>query len=407
LDRFEGKLRLYLSKLRIPYGLLTNGRDLRIYRQDQDGITLLFRCGGEAIVDRMPEIEALISREVLISSIPTPIAPKVLPIPRKAVDEPPRLAVVPDPLPAVPRSNSPVRSTVSQFLTIQEDSSMKTIAIYHNKGGVGKTTVAVNLAAAFANIGRRVLLIDMDSQANSTFATGLIKFQFEEDDNLRDNNVVHLLKSGEKGQIVDLAKKSNGFNDPEIDVIPSHITILDEQDRLNQIAVSRTRIFSKLDIVRNRYDIVILDTPPSRDLYAQVSIIAADYLIIPSDLKPFANQGLSNVKGFVQDINEYRRSMQRDELKVLGVLPSKISTNPKFREYTFPRQIEALERYGLPIFDTVIEERTGLSACANQSVIVGNLEVPEPQSIFKYGKDKESEKQFIHLAKEVLKKMGI
>lgn len=61
---------------------------------------------------------------------------------------------------------------------------MKTIAIYHNKGGVGKTTTAVNLAAAFQNKGQRVLLIDIDAQANSTFSTGLIKFQFEEDDYL-------------------------------------------------------------------------------------------------------------------------------------------------------------------------------------------------------------------------------
>jgi len=63
---------------------------------------------------------------------------------------------------------------------------MNTIAVYHNKGGVGKTTVTVNLAAALRKKGKRVLLIDIDSQANTTFA-GLIKFQFEEDDNLKNS----------------------------------------------------------------------------------------------------------------------------------------------------------------------------------------------------------------------------
>ena len=64
---------------------------------------------------------------------------------------------------------------------------MQVIAVYHNKGGVGKTTVSVNLAAALRKKGKNILLIDIDAQANSTFATGLIKFQFEEDDNLKDS----------------------------------------------------------------------------------------------------------------------------------------------------------------------------------------------------------------------------
>jgi cellulose biosynthesis protein BcsQ len=97
---------------------------------------------------------------------------------------------------------------------------MKTIAIYHNKGGVGKTTTAVNLAAAFQNKGKRVLLIDIDSQANATFSTGLIKFQFEEDDDLINNNISHLVGSGEFNFIPEIVRKSNGFNIPEIDVIP-------------------------------------------------------------------------------------------------------------------------------------------------------------------------------------------
>ena len=126
---------------------------------------------------------------------------------------------------------------------------MKTIAIYHNKGGVGKTTTAVNLAAAFQNKGKRVLLIDIDSQANSTFSTGLIKFQFEEDDDLVNSNVFQLLESGEFNFIPEIVRKSNGFNIPEIDVIPSHISLIDKQDKLTKLAASRFRLNTKLQQV--------------------------------------------------------------------------------------------------------------------------------------------------------------
>ena len=66
---------------------------------------------------------------------------------------------------------------------------MKTIAVYHNKGGVGKTTTVVNLAAAFSKMGKRVLVIDLDSQANTTYATGLVKFEDELFDDIKDKNV--------------------------------------------------------------------------------------------------------------------------------------------------------------------------------------------------------------------------
>lgn len=285
---------------------------------------------------------------------------------------------------------------------------MKTIAVYHNKGGVGKTTTAVNLAAAFRNKGKKVLLVDIDAQANSTFATGLIKFQFEEDDDLKDKNVFHLVSSGEYDFVPDIVRTSNGFNALEIDVIPSHITLIDEQQKLTRFAASRFRLDSKLQKVENDYDIAIIDAPPSRDLYAEIALIAADYLIVPSDMKPFSNQGLKNVIDFVRETNETRESIRKAPLELIGVLPSKVSTNSKYQEFVFPKQRDTVtQNYGLPVTKTIVHERAALSNCINNTLTMGNLEIPDPKSIFEFSPNSESVAEFRNLSSEVAKRMGV
>jgi cellulose biosynthesis protein BcsQ len=161
------------------------------------------------------------------------------------------------------------------------------------------------------------------------------------------------------------------------------------------------------------YDIAIIDTPPSRDLYAEIPLIASDYLIIPSDLKPFANQGLNNVKNFVKQINEYRESIARDSLVLLGVLPSKISTNSQYLKYTFPRQKGVIpDHHNLPLMESIIYERTALSASVNRTKKEGEIEIPDPKSIFEFCElestpsAEQSAEDFECLAVEILSKIG-
>ena len=285
---------------------------------------------------------------------------------------------------------------------------MKTIAIYHNKGGVGKTTTATNLAAAFRNKGKRVLLVDIDAQANSTFATGLIKFQFEEDDDLKESNVFHLISSGDFDFVPDIVRTSSNFNQLEIDVIPSHIMLIDEQQKLTSFAASRFRLNNKLQMVEDDYDIVIIDAPPSRDLYAEIALIAADYLIIPSDMKPFSNQGLRNVIEFVKETNETRSTIRKAPLELIGVLPSKVSTNSKYQEFVFPKQKNTVtQNYGLPVTRTIVHERAALSNCINNTLSMGNLEIPDPKSIFEFSPNSESVTEFRNLSSEIAKQIGV
>ena len=127
---------------------------------------------------------------------------------------------------------------------------------------------------------------------------------------------------------------------------------------------------------------MLIDTPPSLNLYARIALIAADYLLIPSDLKPFANEGLKNVRRFVGEIDEFRESLGREPLEILGVLASKVSTFAKFVEHTLPKMEALVEsRYGFRMLRTRIFERREVSTAIENSIEVGDLDIPNPKTI--------------------------
>jgi chromosome partitioning protein len=284
---------------------------------------------------------------------------------------------------------------------------MKTIAIYHNKGGVGKTTTTINLAAAISRKGLKVLIIDLDSQANTTYAAGLMKFDTEEEDTLRDSNVYNIIFYPKSNYIHDVALKGS-FTYPEVDVIPSHINLIGQEYTLSDQESSKFQLVKKLELVKDDYDVVLIDTPPSLNLYAKIALIACDYLIIPSDLKPFANEGLRNVRNFIEQIDDFRSFTNRSAINVLGVLPSKILSNDKYVKFTLPKQEKTIqEKYGFAVLETRIFQRTELSTAIDQFEVKGDLQIPNPKSIFDFKPDSMSAAEFEELANEVLEKIGL
>ncbi|NJM71904.1 MAG: AAA family ATPase [Scytonema sp. RU_4_4] len=386
LDNHVRRLRHYLTSLNVKYGLLTNGKQIRIYQKVKNDIELVFHCPGKEINTRIDEVKNLIGRNIF---------------PQEQLESNHKIQVSQ----SLKISTQSIYS--SSFELNQRKKSMKTIAIYHNKGGVGKTTTVVNLAAAIRKKGKRVLVIDLDSQANTTFATGLVKFDDEEFDDIQDSNIFHVLQSEDYYPISEVARKSN-FSTSEIDVVPSHIDLMKNETDLNALDNSRLILIEKLEQVKDKYDVVLIDTPPSLNLYAKIALIAADYLIIPSDLKPFANQGLINVKELIKAINGFRKNIRRPPIETLGVLACKISTNNQFVKHTLPKRIEVIpKRYGLNVMETVIYEREDLAKCAEKTQLVENMEIADPVSVIDFKPDSTSAQEFELLAKEILQKIGM
>ena len=180
----------------------------------------------------------------------------------------------------------------------------KIIAFANQKGGVGKTTSAVNIAASVGILGKSVLLIDLDPQGNTTSGVGINK------KNLKSSSYELLIDEIDAKQAVVETEFRN------LSVIPSNISLAGAEFDLYQLENREYRLKKQLEAVKDNYDYIFIDCPPSLGMITVNALAAADAVIIPMQCEYYALEGLSQLMITIRKIKQ----LYNPELEICGIL---------------------------------------------------------------------------------------
>jgi chromosome partitioning protein len=218
----------------------------------------------------------------------------------------------------------------------------KIFCIANQKGGVGKTTTTVNLAAGLAKVGQRVLLIDLDPQGNATMGSGIDKRQLE----LSVYDV--LLESASIAESVVRAEKC-GY-----DVLSANRELAGAEVELVQLEHRDQRLKNALVAADAQYDFVLIDCPPSLSMLTLNGLCSAHGVIVPMQCEYFALEGLTDL---VNTIKQVHANLNKD-LKIIGLL--RVMFDPRITlQMQVSDQLKA--HFGDKVFDTVIPRNVRLA----------------------------------------------
>lgn len=250
----------------------------------------------------------------------------------------------------------------------------KILAIINQKGGVGKSTTAVNLAAALGAAGKEVLLVDLDPQGNATSGYGIDKRDI-------DQCVYNVLLGETPVEEVILAEVGKG-----VDVLPSTISLAGAEVELVNEMARENRLKNALGSLRGRYDYILIDCPPSLGLLTINALVAADKLLIPIQCEFYALEGVTKLLDSMKRV----KSVLNPSLDIYGIVLTMYDARTNLSKQVVD---EVRSFFGDTVFETVIPRTVKLSEAPSYG-----------QPVLDYAPENKGTEAYNELAQEVIKR---